>query len=326
MNEHISFGSVESLHNKVKDANRYYHAEQLFYVKPKLHGTNASIVVNGDRIYAQSRKNVLTTHNDNAGFANWVDTLIIKPGKRGITSVVYGEWAGSGIQKNDAVTMIGRKVFFVICIRIIDNDTGKQTVQHDPIQITDTIFEMGLFDHQYGIIVIPTIAEFDISLSGNVEHLGHVETAINLMVSAFETVDPYIKSEFNVEGPGEGIVAYPDTNDWLEYHNLMFKAKTVSHSVNKSKQAASAKVQISPDVQDFADRFATMQRFEQGITDLGIDVDMKNMGSFIKWVNTDIFKESKDEVEESELAWKECSRVITHNAKMWFMQEARRIT
>ena len=58
---------------------------------------------------------------------------------------------------------------------------------------------------------------------------------------------------------------------------------------------------------------------------MGIDVDMKNMGKFLKWVNEDVIKESKDELEASELDWKKCSKEITNRARFWFMDEAKRI-
>jgi hypothetical protein len=327
--EHISFGSVESLHNKVKQANKRFHPEQRFFVKPKLHGTNASIVIKPDGVYAQSRKNTITPDSDNAGFAKFVDSLDIdhinnfNDDAKGI--IIYGEWAGEGIQKNDAVTLIDKKAFFVFAIRGIDPlDNGHDTVVTDPVAIEYVLEIFNLSQHP-DIYVIPTMAELNISFSGDAQHLEAVENTINSLVAQFEEVDPYINSVFGVEAPGEGVVVYPDPADWDEYKALMFKAKTKAHSVNKSKKAASAKVQVSPDVVDFAERFATTPRFEQGVTELGIDLDMKNMGQFLKWVNEDVIKESKDELEESELDWKQCSKEITNRARVWFMTEAKRI-
>jgi hypothetical protein len=43
-------------------------------------------------------------------------------------------------------------------------------------------------------------------------------------------------------------------------------------------------------------------------------------------VNVDIIKESKDELEESELEWKECAKEITKVSRGWFMNNAKRIT
>jgi len=325
--EHISFGSVESLHNKVKMANKHYHSEQRFFVKPKLHGTNASIVITNKGVYAQSRKNVLTLENDNAGFARWLDNLDIDPVDNlmdGVTWVLYGEWAGQSIHKNDAVTQINKKAFFVICLRVISPD-GHEKVDSDPNMLNEYLNFLGI-NNCPDVYVIPTMAEMNISFSGNKEHLESVENTINALVAQFEEIDPYINTTFGVEAPGEGVVVYPDTDSWDDYKDRMFKAKTQAHNVNKSKKAASAKVEVSPDVLDFAEKFATIPRFNQGVTDLDIDVEMSNMGKFLKWINEDVIKESKDELEESELDWKQCSRVITQKAKEWFMTEAKRIT
>lgn len=322
--EFISFGSIESLHNKVKLANKRYHSEQEFSVKPKLHGTNASIVVSNEQVYAQSRKNVITPEKDNAGFATFVKTLPITPNLAdGFTWVIYGEWAGQGIQKNDAITQIGKKAFFVVCVRSISPD-GKDLVTSDPSEIGMMLEILGIDEHQ-DVYIIPEIGRMFISFSGSVEHLQGVEMGVNELVDRFETVDPYVKETFGIEAPGEGVVITPVTYDWEEYKEFAFKAKTKSHSVNKSKKAASAKVEISPDVQDFADRFATVPRFEQALTELAIDTDMKSMGKFLKWVNEDVIKESKDELEESELEWHSCARQITNKAKEWFMKQAKRV-
>jgi len=324
--EHISFGSVESLHNKVKEAYRYNIQKNTFFAKPKLHGTNASIVFTPNEVYAQSRKNVLSLENDNAGFARWVSELSLSnKTSDGITYILYGEWAGQGIQKNDAVTKIGKKAFFPICLRRIYSDDRPDRVDNEEYLIKSGLENMGIADHP-DIHIIPKMGEISICLNGDVDHLTQVETYVNKMVESFETVDPYIKEEFGVEGVGEGVVFYPDTNDWNTYKNLMFKAKTEAHRMNKSKSAASAKVEVSPDVADFVDRFATIQRFEQAMTELNTGFDMKAMGQFLKWVNVDIIKESKDELEESELEWKECAKEITKVSRGWFMNNAKRIT
>jgi hypothetical protein len=325
--ELFSFGSVESLHNKVKVAHRYPEPERMFFAKPKLHGTNASIVFKARGIvYAQSRKNVLTLENDNAGFARWVSELNFKDFVfDGMTWILYGEWAGQGIGKNDAVTKIGKKAFFPICLRRIYSDDRLDRIDHEEYLIKSGLENMGIVDHP-DIYIIPKIGEISICLNGNFVHLAKVETYVNTMVENFETVDPYIQKQFGVEAAGEGVVFYPDTHDWETYKNLMFKAKTEAHRVNKSNSAASAKVEVSHYVVEFAEKFATIQRFEQAMTEINTGFDMKSMGQFLKWVNTDILKESKDEIEESELNWKECAKEITNVSRGWFMNNAKRIT
>ena len=315
--EHISFGSIESFHNKVKQAGKSYTPEMIYHVKPKLHGTNAGIVITKDSVYAQSRRNVITPELDNVGFAEFVHSLNIDLKSNIIadsTCVIYGEWAGAGIQRHDAVCLIPNKTFFVICIRYIYGD-GSETVIHEPEIIEEIISNMNVKGGN--IKVIPNMAKLSINLQ-DVGSLEAAETTINAYVDQFETVDPYIQDMYGITAPGEGVVVSPSVNDWESYHKWSFKAKTSNHRVNKAKKAASAVVQISPDVADFVDRFATESRFHQAMTELGITSDMKNMGAFLKWVNVDIIKESKDELEESEIEWKQCVKHVNAKARNWF--------
>ncbi|MEU2002027.1 RNA ligase family protein [Rhodococcus sp. NPDC019627] len=75
-------------------------------ITEKIDGTNACVIVSADgtEVGAQSRNRVITPEADNAGFARWVydnagalaDTL--GPGYH------YGEWWGSGIQRDYGLT------------------------------------------------------------------------------------------------------------------------------------------------------------------------------------------------------------------------------
>lgn len=68
-------------------------------ITEKIDGTNAAVVVMDDgRVYAQSRKRLITPETDNFGFAAWVrenaaELRALGPGHH------YGEWYGRGIQR-----------------------------------------------------------------------------------------------------------------------------------------------------------------------------------------------------------------------------------
>lgn len=67
-------------------------------VTEKIDGTNACVVVEGYRAYAQSRKRIITPTDDNYGFAAWVaehedELLGLGDGYH------FGEWYGAGIQR-----------------------------------------------------------------------------------------------------------------------------------------------------------------------------------------------------------------------------------
>lgn len=72
-------------------------------ITEKIDGTNACIAIHNDGTYhVQSRNNIITPENDNAGFAKWVqdhwDTIqLLGPGYH------YGEWWGGNIQRGYGV-------------------------------------------------------------------------------------------------------------------------------------------------------------------------------------------------------------------------------
>jgi hypothetical protein len=68
-------------------------------VTEKLDGTNVCVVVDGDKVSAQSRNRIITSDDDNYGFAAWVQmnspALAVALGD----GYHYGEWWGQGIQR-----------------------------------------------------------------------------------------------------------------------------------------------------------------------------------------------------------------------------------
>ena len=83
MTKHISFPSIEQFRNVVKqvrDRAKFYQVPVptiTFTGTVKLHGTNAAVCQYVDPksdvpTWVQSRSNVITPENDNAGFASFV--------------------------------------------------------------------------------------------------------------------------------------------------------------------------------------------------------------------------------------------------------------
>lgn len=69
-------------------------------VTEKIDGTNAAVIVSddGNEVFAQSRKRIITPESDNFGFARWVQENAealteLGPGHH------FGEWYGKGIQR-----------------------------------------------------------------------------------------------------------------------------------------------------------------------------------------------------------------------------------
>ena len=80
-------------------------------VTEKIDGTNACIIIKDNKIVGvQSRKRFITPEDDNFGFAQWVENNnqeLLKLGE----GYNYGEWAGTGIQKNPHA--LDKKRFFL---------------------------------------------------------------------------------------------------------------------------------------------------------------------------------------------------------------------
>lgn len=67
-------------------------------VTEKIDGTNSAIVItlDGD-IYAQSRNKIITPKDDNAGFANWVESNKVELARQLGPGTHFGEWWGGSI-------------------------------------------------------------------------------------------------------------------------------------------------------------------------------------------------------------------------------------
>ncbi len=139
--ECIKYSSIDQFRNVVKEV-RYLSKDSVLPVLKftgtvKIHGTNSSVIVcsNGDQ-FPQSKNNILTLENDNCGFARWhsenkyvFDTLreVLEIENVISTSdniVIYGEWAGKGIQKGVAVSEC-EKFFYIFGVKVIDQEGEK---------------------------------------------------------------------------------------------------------------------------------------------------------------------------------------------------------
>ncbi len=155
------FASIEQFRNIVKDVQhtaRYKGTDENgtvyfdmsaklpkidFYATTKIHGTNAAIGVDirTEEYFTQSRNNIITPENDNLGFSAWANREDVKdhfynefayilftlePGFLDpiSTLIVYGEWAGKGIQKGVAVSEVEK--FFVPFSLKVTFENGKE--------------------------------------------------------------------------------------------------------------------------------------------------------------------------------------------------------
>lgn len=326
--EFVKFTSIEAFKNTWASMQRKMPIPTIEYTKRiKLHGTNAGIRVtrgeNGYVVTAQKRtSDIPYPHSDNAGFGAWVhktkDYWAEVADGLGFADyfVIYGEWAGNGVQKTDAVSLIA-KSFFIFAIEIdgfIFNETDfMENVVFSAEDKYSTILD--------NVFVLPDLAEdlkicfFD-SASTN-----KLLDELNIEVEEIGRMDPYIKELFDKEGTGEGLVLAPKAfsmprDEWAE---AVFKMKSEAHRVQKSAKAASTVAEIPAGVLEFVEMFVTPQRGEQGATEIG-GKDIRKMRDFLNWMHADVRKEATLEMEKMGITYDAVAKYVAKAASTWYQQ------
>ena len=279
----------------------------------KIHGTNAGILFDKDgNVIPLKRSGPIPEGSDNYEFAQWVkkhkkelQRYIAIPGE---TVVVYGEWAGEGIQKGVAISELPKR-FYMFDAFIGEGDNRSQlTLDNFDPDIMENLRKIGVYNiNDFGIFTV----SIDFS---DPKDVAEKTNYINDLVQTVEEECPVGKA-FGVSGVGEGIVFKPYniiTNssefiDSTKETDLYFKAKGQKHSVSKVKKAATVDVEAVKNVTEFLDYAVTPQRVEQAISELSIDIDdptidpRKRTGEVIKWVLGDVAKEESDVMEENNI-------------------------
>lgn len=323
--------SIELFHAVVRTARELKQAGLLtatptYRAKVKLDGTNAAIHTLGDSAVAQSRTRLLTVDDDNYGFARWLDTnggwarsLHEHLGR----AVIYGEWAGEGIQQRTAVSKVQRKIFAVFAIQFGDPASDTPRVLADPTAIA------ALVPAHPDVFVLPYLGQPITMDFADPASLAEAADTINALVAAVEARDPWVAEQFGIDGVGEGVVMYPVDGltadisgrvDREQLATLLFKAKGEKHRVTRSKVAAQVDPQVAKSVAEFVHLMVTEPRLRQGLDEaLGGAADPRRLGEFLRWVNHDVRKESVSELEAAELTWKQVAKAVTAEAKRWLV-------
>lgn len=309
---HSSYSSIEQLRHLVKDVEHYFPAGERptleFYGTVKLHGTNAGIGYNGKDIWAQSRSNIITTKQDNAGFAFFLETnkeYFIDIMKKVVDNynidmssnnvILFGEWCGTGIQKGVAISKLPR-MFVAFDIKIVPQD-DKVCALHKPYYINTLIPEV-VNDFEKRIFNIHQFPTFKILIDFN--DVNASTNQLNNIVTNVEKTCPF-GNALGVDGVGEGVVFRHYYNEKDRY---IFKLKGDEHKVSKEK----VKVEIAPEVianiNVFCDRVVTENRFMQAqeylyrlnpsLPTYNKTLELSHIGKFIKWFQDDIWKEEMD--------------------------------
>ena len=339
MKKHISYPKISQFRNIVSTINREIEYTGLdeegnaiydksiekptltFKGTVKLHGTNASVCFNSiDGFWIQSRQNIITPGNDNAGFAffaeshkvefcslideivkeNQIDTNIY-------TVSIYGEWAGRGIQKSVGISELD-KAFYVFGVKISkpqDEEFNAYWLDSSNVKNTDC-----------RIFNVEDYETYSIDVDFNMPQL-----AQNKFAEITEQVEKEcpISKAFGINnGLGEGVV-------WsVEYKGNIhrFKVKGDKHSVSKVKKLANVDVEKLENVQSFISYAVTENRFNQAIENTfgKEDLDVKKMGLLIKWVINDITSEEMDTMMVNNLEPKDVNKYISNKVREMFFK------
>ena len=302
-----------------------------FTATVKLHGTFAGIVYDckTDEIYAESKGNVITPQNDNAGFAFFVESNKEAIRKLRIEHfntlnpefdkiALMGEWVGPGIQKGVGINQIPEKTFFVFGIKWTEED-GKSYWARYPESVLNfvddntpdrirSIFKFPFWNYKVDFNKPKAVLEF-----------------FDLLRDIIDAKCP-VAEAYGISGHGEGFVAV----GWYDGERYTFKHKGESHS--KSQKEPKVRVQ-DPKMQEkinIAEKLTPVWRLEQAsqeVNDLnnGGHQDIKNMGSVIKWVLGDIIKEESTEIQKAGFEIKELQKYISGIVRDWYKKETERV-
>lgn len=343
MKTHIKYPKIQQFRNIVQDINRVINFTGLdkegnaiydasiqkptltFRGTVKLHGTNASVCYNDiNGFWIQSRQNIITIENDNAGFASFAKTnenefleLIeqVKKTTKIDTKLhaisIYGEWAGKGIQKGVGISQLD-KAFYIFGVKI--------TKPNDADFKSYWVSSTNLRNVGCRIFNVEDYKTFSVAVDFNLPQL-----AQNELIKITERVEKEcpIAKAFGIEnGLGEGvvwIVNYKDTN-------YRFKVKGEKHSVSKVKKLASVDVEKLHSINEFVAYAVTENRFSQAIENTfgKEDLDVKKMGDLLRWMIKDILSDEEDTLKENELVAKEVNKYISLKTKELFFNAMRK--
>ena len=290
----------------------------------KLHGTNAGIIFQYDESiaqytpHAQSRSNIITPISDNAGFATFVHTSDVYRLLKLLPTVtadsyaempdiqIYGEWCGGNIQKGVALNGLD-KMFVIFAIKI---GRWLSDAEIKEVKIPEARI--------YNILDYPT---YEVEIDFN-----NPQVAAEYMGTLVEAVEKQcpVGKAFGKEGIGEGIVWMCISEGWSG-SRFWFKTKGDAHSLkttNKEKVPIdTAKIES---LQEFVNEYVSENRLNQGLDKLkenNMDLEMKSIAFFLKWVYNDIVKEELDTIVKNGLEPKDLGSPISNKARTWFIKK-----
>jgi RNA ligase len=270
--------------------------------KVKLHGTNAAIVIDRNGTYhCQSKTQILTTSQDNCGFANYWDEQRIElfldtafPTGRGQDLQVdrigfFGEWVGGKISPNVALNQLPRMfvIFAVISVR------GEQaTLNFDWLD--------HLVNPQASLYNVDLFGKYEISIDMN--NPSAATEQLKEWTLAVENECPAGKY-FGVSGVGEGIVFTCPAGRLEPLYN--FKSTGAKHKI--AAKMGSIDPEAMAELSQLVDLIMRVGRVENRVEqavrmlrEQGHPIEStKETKLVVDWLTADIEKENAIDIAES---------------------------
>lgn len=319
-----SIGQFSNVVQQVRmsaDYNKTSLPKVIFSGVTKLHGSNACVALVGDEVLFQSKEKILSSTSDNAGFYAWAvqHTKVWWDIKRMFSYsdvegdiYVYGEWCCGNIQAGVALNQIKEKKFAIFEVVVVMPDGlerifNPQVLWHIPKALPNVFI--------IECIVEPILIEVDF----NEPHL--VQNFLLEQTLKVEEECP-VGKYFGVTGVGEGLVF---TGRVPGGPLLRFKTKGEKHSSVKVKtlrELTAAELASKENSKEFVEYAVTENRLNQGVEKLreaGLEVSIRSMGAFLKWVGVDVLKECEDVLVASNIERKHVMPEVNRTAKTWFI-------
>lgn len=301
-----------------------------FEFSEKLHGSNGSLVFTKDEMYIQSRNNIITIGNDNAGFANFIlkNKEVCETIRNDYSSLIelnksvaiYGEWCGGNIQKNVGINGLD-KMFVIFAIKIIPNDEDTEPYY---LKLTKNDFNAPIFkDNLFFNIQQFETRMLDIDFN-------NPDKATEILVKWVDEIEneSFVAKYFGIEnGIGEGWVGTYHENGIRKH---IFKIKGEKHcagggKIKKLRMAEKLDPKVQVKIENFVNtnacqEFRLDQMFQEANDTInGGESSMKNMGIYLKKVNADIIKEESDVLADLGIDWKLISKSVMNIAKAYYI-------
>lgn len=283
----------------------------------KLHGTNAQVSFDGENLLAGKRSSLLgedqlqahfgfnqfvqVTHKEY--FQDLMEKMYNVYCKEGQQIMLYGEFAGKGIQKGVGISELN-KAFYIFDAKVYDKEKDKS----EWLDISTWDFEPeGVFN----IYDFPTY-KIDIDFNKPQEF----QNKLVEITEAVEKECPVSKQLGINEGCGEGVVW---TGFWRD-EKYIFKVKGQKHSTSKVKKLASVDPEVLKNINEFVDYAATKNRIEQGMQETN-STEKRHMPDLLRWVANDIISEEDDVLQSNKLEWKQVAKEVSNRVRQYFFEK-----